>query len=101
MTESPTGATIVACDHCGEPIAPYRRSDARYCDASCRSAARRARTALRAPARGLDQKGTSSVEAGQRRASEPTGRDVTRGPRPSARWLAEYRATHGATGSMS
>jgi hypothetical protein len=57
-----------ACGHCGEPITPNRRSDTRHCDASCRSAARHARTALSTPA----LEAGPQAEDRQRHASEPT-----------------------------
>lgn len=89
------------CAHCGQPIAPTRRIDACYCDASCRSAARHARTALSTPAREATYESTPPSDEGQRRASEPTGHGVTRAPRPSARWLATYYASQGARGSAT
>jgi hypothetical protein len=81
------------CQHCGEPIAPTRRIDARYCDSSCRSAARHARTALSTAAHEPGRERTASVEGGQSRASEQTGRGATYVPPPEWAWLATYYAS--------
>jgi hypothetical protein len=87
-----------ACEHCGEPIAPHRRIDARHCDGSCRSAARHARTALSAPARGVGRHTTASVERRQSRACSPKAQSTAYVPPPEWAWLAAYYASHRASG---
>jgi hypothetical protein len=81
------------CQHCGEPIAPRRRIDARFCDASCRSAARHARTAISTPTREVGRQGTAAGECGQKRASDPPGRGTTYMPPPEWAWVAAYYAS--------
>ena len=87
------------CQHCGEPIAPTRRIDARYCDASCRSAARHARTALGTQPREAARQDPASVERRQSRACAPRAHSAAYVPPPEWAWVAAYYASHCATGS--
>ena len=93
---------VCANPDCDRPIDAHRRIDARYCDASCRSAARHARTASSAPEREVGRQAPPSVERRQRRASEPTAPDPEYyTPPPEWAWLATYYATHRASGSAT
>lgn len=82
-----------SCDHCGRPLGAGRRRDARYCDDSCRSAARHARTALSA-SRGDELCKSATVSEGrQSRASELTKATPAR-PATAAEevWIADLLA---------
>jgi hypothetical protein len=57
------------CAHCGVSLDSHRR-DARYCDDSCRSAARHARTALRQEASKPLPQTAPPTQARQSRAHE-------------------------------
>jgi hypothetical protein len=79
------------CKHCGEPLAPHRRIDARFCDAACRSAARHARTTLSAPKPDPERDTTLPADDRQRRASAATeGHLEGYVPPPEWAWLAAY-----------
>lgn len=81
---------MTRCQHCGQPIAPTRRIGVRYCDASCRSAARHAR-ALNVAATERARERQEADEARLRGAYGPLGgRVVGYVPPPEWAWLATY-----------
>jgi hypothetical protein len=83
------------CHLCDKPIAPTPRSDARYCNASCRSAARHARTALNMTASVRARERQAAEEDRQRRAcASLPGDGAPYGPPPEWAWLATHYAGH-------
>jgi hypothetical protein len=82
------------CQHCGEPIAATRRIDARYCDASCRSADRHARTALNTTASVRARERQAAEEHRQRRAwASLEGGVIAYVPPPERAWIAASYAS--------
>lgn len=84
---------VNVCQHCATPIAPHRRSDARYCDAPCRSAARHARTALSTQASERGRGASAAAEACQRRAGTAEAPSAAYSVPPEWQWLATYYAS--------
>ena len=82
------------CEHCDTPIGAHHRSGARYCDDSCRSAARHARTALSTAKSEPEHDSAVPVEDRQRRASASgAAAPEPYSPPPEWAWLAAYYAS--------